>query len=210
MWHRGTRKTSLWVFLAWILATFAGVPIRSHADPSLLHTDFSGTLVKDVQGKRFEAQVFGKGNRLRLEYKHALRTERGYSAVEIIRLDRSETWYLLAQQKELLVTPLDPDEVVPIRPELPGERSRVLVGEATCAGRPARLYEVETARHGRAERFYECVDLESGIVLKLVSRDRDWSITYKRFRLSPQPDYYFEEPPGYKKRAGATGLGPPR
>ena len=210
MWYRIARKTSPWVFLAWVFAALVGVPIRSHADPSPVHTDFSGTLVKQVQGKRFQAQVFGKGDRLRLEYKYALRTEHGYSAVEIIRLDRFETWYLLAQRKELLVTPLDPEDVLPIRAELPGERSRALVGDATCAGRAAQLFEVETTRQERTERFYEWVDLESGIVLKLVSRDRDWSIAYERFRLSPQPDYYFEEPPGYKKRAGATGLAPQR
>jgi hypothetical protein len=44
------------------------------------------------------------------------------------------------------------------------------------------------------------VDLETGVVLKLVSRDLDWSFEYERFRLSPQPDYYFEEPQGYRKR----------
>ena len=40
----------------------------------------------------------------------------GYAAIEIIRMDKSETWYLLAQQKELLVTGLDPDDLLPIRP----------------------------------------------------------------------------------------------
>ena len=35
--------------------------------------------------------------------------------------------------------------------------------------------------------------------MKLVSRDREWSFEYERFRLSPQPAYYFEEPQGYKK-----------
>ncbi|TKS61056.1 MAG: hypothetical protein EWM72_00825 [Nitrospira sp.] len=43
------------------------------------------------------------------------------------------------------------------------------------------------------------------MVLKRVSRDRDWSFEYERLRLSPQPGYYFDEPPGYKKRMSATG-----
>jgi len=47
--------------------------------------------------------------------------------------------------------------------------------------------------------------VEAGIVLKLVSRDRAWSVEYERIRLSPQPDYYFDEPPGYKKRASPAG-----
>ncbi len=167
--------------------------------------EFSGTLVKWVDGKSYQAQVFAKGDRLRLEYKYALKTEYGYSAIEIIRLDRSESWYLLAQRREFLVTPLDPDDALPIRPVLPGERSRTPVGEAMAAGRAAQLFEVGVDRNGRAEQLYEWVDRETGVVLKLVSRNRDWSVQYERFRVSPQPDYYFEEPPGYKKRVSVGG-----
>ena len=73
------------------------------------------------------------------------------------------------------------------------------------SGREAQLYDVQIDYHGRAERFFEWVDVETGVVLKLVSQDRDWSIEYERFRLSPQPDYYFDEPPGYIKYMSATG-----
>ena len=167
--------------------------------------DFSGSLVKKIEGRQYRAQVFAKGDRLRLEYQYALKTDRGYAAIEIIRLDKLETWYVLAQRKELLVTPLDPREVLPIRPALPGEKQRVSVGAARAGGREAQLYDVQTDYHGRAERFFEWVDVEAGVVLKLVSQDRDWSIEYERFRLSPQPDYFFDEPPGYIKRVSLTG-----
>ena len=168
-------------------------------DGAIPSVEFSGSLIKSIQGRQYHAQVYAKGDRLRLEYKYAIRTEHGYAAIEIIRLDKSETWYLLAQQKVLLVTGLDPDDLLPIRPALPGERDRLLVGDATTAGRATQLFEVQTDRHGRVERFYEWVDLDTGVVLKLVSRDREWSFEYERFRLSPQPAYYFEEPQGYKK-----------
>ncbi|HEY7533706.1 MAG TPA: hypothetical protein VH681_13110, partial [Nitrospiraceae bacterium] len=82
--------------------------------------DFSGSLIKKVDGRRAQAQVFAKGDRLRLEYKYAIKTERGYASIEIIRLDKLETWYVLAQRKELLITSLNPQEVLPIRPTLPG------------------------------------------------------------------------------------------
>ena len=183
----------------WLLISFA---IAKEAISN--RHEFSGSILKQVNGKKYQAQVFAKGDRLRLEYKYAIRTEYGYASIEIIRLDQSEAWYLLAQQKELLITPLDPDDVLPMQASLPGERGRTLVGDATAAGRAARLYEVQTDRNGRAERFYEWVDLEADIVLKLVSRDRDWSFEYERIRWSPQPGYYFDEPPGYKRRAGAT------
>lgn len=171
---------------------------------AILTVEFSGLLVKTVKGRQYHAQVFAKGDRVRLEYKYAVRTERGYAAIEIIRLDKSEAWYLLAQQKELLVTGLDPDDLLPIRPPLLGERDRILIGEATTAGRSTRLSEVRTEHHGRVERFYEWVDLDTGVVLKLVSRDREWSFEYERFRLSPQPPYYFEEPRGYKRRMSTS------
>lgn len=207
MWRDMARRANQPVFLAFFICSSIGFlsPSTNGAESPPVHAEFSGTIVKQVNGKRYQAQVFAKGDRLRLEYKYAIRTEHGYAAIEIIRLDQSETWYLLAQQRELLVTPLNPEDVLPIRPTLPGERERTLVGEAAAAGRTAQLFEVRTDRNGRAERFFEWVDVEAGVVLKLVSQDRDWSVEYERFRLSPQPDYYFEEPPGYKKRVSATG-----
>ena len=191
--------------LACILTTtlWQGAPAIAEENLSR-HHEFSGTILKQVNGKKYQAQVFGKGDRLRLEYKYAVRTDYGYAGIEIIRLDLAEAWYLLAQQKELLVTPLDPDEVLPMKPPLPGERGRTLVGEATAVSRAAQLYEVQTDRHGRMEQWYEWVDVETGLVLKLVSRDRDWSFVYERIRWSPQPSQYFNEPPGYQRRQVST------
>ncbi|MEK6784820.1 MAG: hypothetical protein AABY61_05020 [Nitrospirota bacterium] len=165
--------------------------------------EFSGRLVVSVNGKQRQAQVFGKGDRLRLEYKYAVRTERGFAAIEIIRPDYAEVWYVLPQQRELLVMPLAED-IIPTRPKLSGETTRTLIGPAMVADRPARLFDVQTERHGRGERFYEWVDEEMDIVLKLVSQDRDWSFQYERIRKSHQPAMYFEGPPGYKKRASST------
>lgn len=187
-----------------LLAVCPVIPAWGGAPP-LKVVEFSGTLIKQGEGKEHHAQVFAKGDRLRLEYKYAIKTDYGYAAIEIIRLDKAETWYVLAQRKELLVTPVDVDEVLPVQPALPGEKERVLIGDATAVGRPAQLFEVQTDRHGRVERFFEWVDVEAGIVLKLVSRDRDWSVAYERIRFSPQPDYYFDEPHGYKKRASPAG-----
>jgi hypothetical protein len=134
-----------------------------------------------------------------LEHTYAIRTELGFAAIEIIRPDVAEIWYVLPQRKELLVAPLTED-VLPVRSELAGETERTVVGDDEIAGRAARLFDVQVERHGRLERFYEWIDAETGIVLKLVSQDRDWSFEYERVRMSPQPSIYFEEPPGYRKR----------
>ena len=78
------------------------------------------------------------------------------------------------------------------------------MGDATTIGRASKLFEVRVDYNGRDERFYEWVDVETGVVLQLVSQDRDWSIEYSRIRLSPQPDYYFEAPTGYQRWAPAS------
>lgn len=92
-----------------------GLPSNAANDEGAISSaEFSASLVKTVKGRQYHAQVFAKRYRLRLEYKYAIRTEHGYAAIKIIRLERSETWYLLAQQKELLVTTLDPDDLLPI------------------------------------------------------------------------------------------------
>lgn len=193
------------VVLMWFCVACVGEADPGWAGDANLPPDFSGSLIKKAEGRRHLAQVFAKGDRLRLEYRYALKTDRGYAAIEIIRLDKLETWYVLAQRKELLVTPLDPKEALPIRPMLPGEKRRVFVGAARASGREAQLYEVQTNYRGRVERFFEWVDVETGVVLKLVSQDRDWSIEYERFRVSPQPEYYFDEPPGYVRHVSPTG-----
>lgn len=195
-----------------ILALVGGVILNAslslaegnHTVPT--EVEFSGTLVKRVDGNKYQAQVFAKGDRLRLEYKYAIRTELGFSAIEIIRPDLGERWYVLPQQKQLLVLPIT-DDTLSMRAERAGETSRIAVGDAAVAGRAALLFDVQVERQGLHERFYEWVDVETGVVLKRVSQDRNWSFEYERIRLSPQSNRYFEEPPGYKKRRGGMNRG---
>jgi len=185
-----------------LLSSVATLAEEASTGPrSVQPIEFSASLVKRVDGRRFEAQVFAKSDRIRLEYKYAIKTELGYSSIEILRLDKRESWFLLAQRRQILSAPVKLEEILPIQPTLPGEQSRMLIGDATTIGRPSKLYEVRVDYNGRNERFYEWVDVETGVVLKLVSQDRDWAIEYLRFRISPQPNYYFEEPTGYQRWA---------
>lgn len=199
------RRTSrsLLLFLVYMATVLPRVPCTESGDIPSLGPEFSGTLVMRISGKTYHAQVFGKEDRLRLEYRYAVRTELGFSAIEIIRLDLGERWYLLPQQKVLLVMPVTED-TVPIRAKLAGETNRIPVGEASVARRTARLFTLEVNRTGIAERYYEWVDAELDVVLKLASLDRDWSFEYERLKLSPQPRVYFEAPSGYHKHESET------
>ncbi|HJR75914.1 MAG TPA: hypothetical protein VJ805_03040, partial [Nitrospiraceae bacterium] len=150
-------------------------------------------------GRRLEAQVYAKADRIRVEYKYAVRTELGLSSIEIIRLDRQESWFLIARLRLIVPVPIQSRDSLPLHPSLPGEQSRQLLGDAVVAGRSSLLYEVLTEYNGRHERYYEWVDRSTEVVLKLVSQNRDWSIEYQRIHFSPQPDEYFEEPVGYTR-----------
>jgi hypothetical protein len=172
---------------------------HSSASPEPVQAEFSGALIKRVDGRRSEAQVYAKTDRLRVEYKYAVRTELGLSSIEIIRFDRQESWFLIARLRVVLSVPLQLQDSLPLHARLPGEQSRQLLGDATAAGRPAVLYEVMIDHNGRRERYYEWVDRSTEVVLKLVSQDRDWSIEYQRIHFSPQPDQYFDEPAGYTR-----------
>ena len=196
----------VWAVLLYLLAGhFFGPFPHADAEPNLTPpsatplVEFSGSLIKQVDGRRADVQVFAKPGRIRLEYKYAVKTELGYSSIEIIRLDRHESWFLLAQRRTILSVPISLEDVLPIGPSLPGEQTRQWLGDGTAAGRPATLFEIQVDHNGRRERYYEWVDLDMGVVLKLVSQDRDWSIEYHRIRFSPQPDMYFEEPVGYTR-----------
>ncbi|MBK9306052.1 MAG: hypothetical protein IPM58_02940 [Nitrospira sp.] len=107
-----------------VVALSTTISIAEGNDTVPAEAEFSGTLVKRVDGKQYQAQVFGKGDRLRLEYKYAIRTELGFTAIEIIRPDVGERWFVLPQQKQLLVLPIT-DETLSMRAELAGETSRL-------------------------------------------------------------------------------------
>lgn len=116
------RRISLWRLLSLlcIAMTWSQVSIVEAGDTPSLGPDFSGTLVTRVDGKTYHAHVFGKGDRLRLEYRDAVQTELGFSAIEIIRVDLAERWFLLPQQKLILVLPVA-DDALSIGATLVGE-----------------------------------------------------------------------------------------
>lgn len=164
-----------------------------------VYLEFSAKVVQRSDGRLQEAQLFVKGDRYRLEHRGGVRTDLGYAGVSIVRLDKQEVWFLLSQRRQFLVVPIRPDHRLPLTSHLEGETSRVLIGDASSAGRPARLYEVTIARAGSGERYYEWVDVEQDLPLKLMSLDRDWSVEYQHVVFSKQADYFFEVPLGYRR-----------
>ncbi len=176
-------------------------PSSSAQEPESFRSDseieFSARLTWRSGGKTSKAQLFVKGDRYRIEHMAGVRTDLGYAGVTIIRLDKQKVWYVLSQRRLVVAVPLTVDYLLPFTVTLDGETARTLIGDAFAGGRPAKLFEVVVDRSGRRETFFEWVDIERDVLLKLVSQDRDWSVEYEHIVYSTQPEFYFEPPLGY-------------
>jgi len=167
--------------------------------PSTSHVEFSARLVWKTNGHRSKAQLFVKNDRYRIEHMGGVKTELGYAGVTIVRLDEQKVWYILSQRRMVVSVPLTSDYLLPFSVTLEGETGRTLIGESMVGDRSAVLYElVVQDRFGQTERFFEWVDPDRNVLLKLVSQDRDWFVEYGHVVLSPQPEYYFNPPLGYR------------
>lgn len=161
--------------------------------------EFSARLVWKFNGRRAKAQLFVKNDRYRIEHMGGVKTELGYAGVTIVRLDEQKVWYVLSQRRMVVSVPITSDFLLPFSVTVEGEIDRKLIGDSVVGDRSAVLYElVVQDRFGQTERFFEWVDPDRNVLLKLLSQDRDWFVEYGHVILSPQPDYYFNPPLGYR------------
>ena len=161
--------------------------------------EFSARVIWKKDGKQSKAQLFVKGDRYRIEHLGGIKTELGNAGVTIVRLDEQKVWYVLSQRRMVVSVPLTSDYLLPFSVTLEGEISRSLVGDSMVHDEPAVLYEVVVKnRAGKTERYFQWVDPEREILVKLMSQERDWFVEYEHVVLSTQPDYFFEAPLGYR------------
>lgn len=161
--------------------------------------EFSARLVWNNNGRKSKAQLFVKNDRYRIEHFGGIKTELGYAGVTIVRLDEQKVWYIISQRRMVVSVPLTSEFLLPFSVRLEGETSRTLIGDSMVKNQFALLYDVEVQdRFGKTERFFEWVDPDRNVLLKLVSQDRDWFVEYEHVVVSTQPEYYFERPLGYR------------
>ena len=179
------------------LSSVAGA--EEYGDPVNDPLEFSARIIWRSSGKTSKAQLFVKKDRYRIEHQGGILTELGYASVTIIRLDKQKVWYVLSERRMVVSVPMTSEYWLPFSVFLEGETKRTLIGDAFAGGRPAQLYEVIVqGSDGRRENYFEWVDAEREVLLKLLSQDRDWFVEYEHVVLSKQPDYYFETPLGYR------------
>ncbi len=162
--------------------------------------EFSARLTWRKDGKTSKSQLFVKGDRYRIEHLGGVKTDLGFASMTIVRLDKGRVWYVYSQRRLVLSVPATQEDFPPFSVKVKGEVSRTLIGDAIAGKRPAQLYEIEVlTKSGGHEKYYEWVDTEQHVLLKLLSQERDWWVEYEHVVVSPQPDYFFEAPLGYRK-----------
>lgn len=203
---RGPRKPSsrpfifsLCAALVLLNAQSVGGEPKEQPDQPTPPLEFSAKVIWRTEGNAKDALLYVKANRYRIEHRGGVRTDLGFAGVSIVRQDLGELWYVFSQRRLYVAVPLRPAHLLPFAIKLEGEIDRSLIGEAMTGGRRAQLYEVVVQRYGRREGFFQWIDTESGLLLKLVSKHRDWSIEYEHVVFSTQPGYYFEVPRGYRR-----------
>ncbi len=155
--------------------------------------EFVAVQITRVNGHRHTANIYYRDDRWRLEH------DRGPVNVTIIRKDKQLAWFLLARMKHFKSAPYDPRAAPQVQVRLEGEVAREAIGTEEFDGHPTTLYEV-TVRGNPEEKetvYYQWLAEDLGFPLKLAIKNGDWVVEYRRVRLGPVSDFYFELPLSY-------------
>ena len=139
-------------------------------------------------------RIFVQDGKMRQEFSDA-----EGQTVTIVRPDKKVVWIILPWERaytEMTLKPKLPGQFIQIPPDALGKR---LVGKDTLNGWETEKYEF-SVRVGRSpERQTVWLATKLGAPVKMVSKERNFSIEYQSIREGVQADRLFELPPGYKK-----------
>jgi hypothetical protein len=120
-------------------------------------------------------------------------------AITIVRPDLKKIWVILPREQGYLELPLKaklPGQFIQIPPDALAKR---LVGKEMVNGYEAERYEVTAPGGLGPERETIWMAVKLGVAVKLVSREKNFSMEYRNILEGPQPERLFNLPPGYKK-----------
>jgi hypothetical protein len=125
--------------------------------------------------------------------------------ITIVRPDLKKVWVIFPRKCAYLELPLKtelPGQFIQIPPDALAKR---LVDKETVNGYEAEKYEVTVAGGLGPERQTIWMAVKLGVPIKLVSREKDFSVEYKYIIEGPQPERLFNLPPDYKRLSAPAG-----
>ena len=157
-------------------------------------------LIKDGD-KLLPARIFVQDGKLRQEFSDA-----EGQTVTIVRPDKKVVWIIIPWERAYTELPFRgklPGQFIQIPPDALSKR---LVGKDTVNGYETEKYEVSVRSRGGPEHQTIWLAPKLGTPVKMIAKERNFSIEYKSIKEAAQPDRLFDLPPGYKK-LDAAGFG---
>jgi hypothetical protein len=155
---------------------------------------FSATMMIKDGGKLMPGKIFVQEGKLRQEFNDV-----EGQTITIVRPDLKVVWIILPQEQAYAELPLRgklPGQFIQIPPDALSKR---LVGQETVNGYEAEKYAVTVRTTGGPERQTVWLAVKLGAPVKMVSKERNFSIEYKGIKEEVQADRLFNLPPGFKK-----------
>lgn len=152
--------------------------------------DFSADMISRSKGGVFQGRIFFTGEKVRMETPES---------IAITRLDRKVMWMLMPKEKKYMEMPLQAQNMVVGKEQMPGEIERKFLGKEIIEGKTADKYRIVYSSANQQQAILTWMLTGSGIPVKTVAEDGSWSMEYKNIRIGKQPDSLFEIPAGYQK-----------
>ncbi len=150
-------------------------------------------LIKD--GDRVvSGRIYVQDGKMRQEF-----TDAEGQTVTIVRPDQKVIWFIMPLERAYAEMPLKgklPGQFIQIPKDALTKR---LVGKETVEGYEAEKYEITVRGRSGPEKqtIWLATKLETPV--KLIAKERNFSVEYKSIREGAQAERLFNLPPGYKK-----------
>ncbi len=176
-----------WVFMLPMFLILAG---------SAAAAQFSAQMMIKDGEKVVPGRIYVQDGKMRQEFSDA-----EGQTITVVRPDLKIIWVILPWERTYLEMPLKkklPGQFI----QIPNEAlSKRLVGKEMVNGYETEKYEVTVRGGGGLEKQTIWLATKLGTPVKLVSKERNFSMEYKDIKETPQPERLFNLPPGYKKLA---------
>ena len=166
--------------------------------PPLVETravEFSAQMAIKDAGKILRGKIFFQNGKIRQEF-----LDQWGQTITIVRPDKKIIWVVLPQMKSYMELPLKehyPGQFIQMPPDVLENR---LVGTETMSGYMVYKYEVTVKRgENGIQRQTFWMARQLGVPLKVVVKDRNFSIEYYHIKEGWMAEGLFDPPSGFKK-----------
>jgi hypothetical protein len=174
-----------WFFMLPLFLLLAG---------SAAAAQFSALMMIKDGDRVMPGRIYVQDGKMRQEF-----TDAEGQTVTIVRPDQKLIWFIMPWERAYAEMPLKgklPGQFIQIPKEALTKR---LVGKETVNGYETEKYEVTMRGGVGLERQTLWVAPKLGTPVKLIVKERNFSMEYKSIKEGPQADRLFNLPPGYKK-----------